>query len=55
MAVRSTNGITGTPVRDFFSHWCCCCCALIQEKRQLHADRFVKNEYKVVVCLMWLD
>mmetsp|Transcript_82611 Transcript_82611/g.165090 ORF Transcript_82611/g.165090 Transcript_82611/m.165090 type:complete len:442 (-) Transcript_82611:134-1459(-) len=47
MAIRKTNQITGTPVRDFFSHWCCCCCALIQEKRQLHADRFVKNEFTV--------
>lgn len=45
-AIRKRNGIVGTMVRDFFSHWCCCCCALIQEKRQLHADNFVKNEYK---------
>jgi len=47
MAIRRANGITGTPVRDFFSHWCCCFCALIQEKRQHHADNFVKNEFKV--------
>ena len=46
-ANRRKNQITGTLTRDFFSHWCCCCCALIQEARQLHADKFVQNEFKV--------